>query len=187
MCSWSTCLWTSYKSLDGSKNVPVGKIIALIAEDGDDISNLEVPKEDPSEAAAPKQESQPETPEKGASAATPSDIERQQPPKQNSHEIHIKHSNPLFPSVQRLLTENGLENADAIKGTGIRGMLTKGDVLAYLGKVSTPLGSYKPLKSIFPESKKPIEEQKVGFLVLSSKRVNIESDFSLWTAWLSAA
>lgn len=66
-------------------------------------------------------------------------------------------------------------------------MLTKGDVLAYLGKVSTPLGSYKPLKSIFPESKKPIEEQKVGFLVLSSKRVNIESDFSLWTAWLSAA
>ena len=43
----------------------------------------------------------------------------------------------------RLLSENGIEKADGIKGTGIRGMLTKGDVLAHLGKASGPLGTYK--------------------------------------------
>jgi len=31
---------------DGAKNVPVGKIIALLAEEGDDISNLQPPKEE---------------------------------------------------------------------------------------------------------------------------------------------
>ena len=39
----------------GAKDVPVGKTIALLAEEGDDISNLEVPKEDEG-APAPKQE-----------------------------------------------------------------------------------------------------------------------------------
>jgi hypothetical protein len=30
-----------------------------------------------------------------------------------------------------------------IKGTGVRGMLTKGDVLAFFGKASTPTGTFK--------------------------------------------
>lgn len=56
-------------------------------------------------------------------------------------------SHPLFPSVLRLLEENGIQDADKIKGTGVRGMLTKGDVLAYLGKASGPMGTYKETPS----------------------------------------
>jgi pyruvate/2-oxoglutarate dehydrogenase complex dihydrolipoamide acyltransferase (E2) component len=57
----------------------------------------------------------------------------------------LTHANPLFPSVHRLLLEHAssIPNAADIKGTGIRGMLTKGDVLAFLGKASGPLGSYE--------------------------------------------
>ena len=49
-----------------------------------------------------------------------------------------------MPSVIRLLIEGGVTDAEAIKGTGVRGMLTKGDVLAHLGRASNPLGTYKP-------------------------------------------
>lgn len=45
----------------------------------------------------------------------------------------------------RLLTEHHVSAKDAkkIKGTGVRGMLTKGDVLAHLGLASTPTGTFK--------------------------------------------
>lgn len=56
---------------------------------------------------------------------------------------HISHSRPLFPSVARLLQEYGVRDPEEIKGTGIRGMLTKGDVLAFLGKASSPTGTFK--------------------------------------------
>ena len=42
---------------NGTRNVEVGKVIALLAEEGDDISNLEAPKED---AQPPQQAKQPE-------------------------------------------------------------------------------------------------------------------------------
>lgn len=116
----------------------VGRVIALLAEEGDDISNLEAPKEEIEPAPAPKLET---------SAATPSPSAPQSPvtvqePKTHSH--HPTHSKHLMPSVIRLLIEGGITNADVIKGTGVRGMLTKGDVLAYLGRASNPLGTYKP-------------------------------------------
>lgn len=57
-----------------------------------------------------------------------------------------------------------MANIDDIKGTGIRGMLTKGDVLAYLGKASSPTGTFKEKTEKLPELKqapKKVEEQKV--------------------------
>jgi len=45
--------------------------------------------------------------------------------------------------VHRLLLEHNVTNADKIKGTGVRGMITKGDVLTFLGKASGPLGTFK--------------------------------------------
>lgn len=45
----------------------------------------------------------------------------------------------LFPSVQRLLKENNISQVDAlnnIKASGNNGRILKGDVLAYLGKIS---------------------------------------------------
>ncbi|PSR71196.1 hypothetical protein PHLCEN_2v12928 [Hermanssonia centrifuga] len=133
---------------DGAKNIPVGKTIALLAEEGDDISNLEAPKED--EPAPPKSESsssnqsQAPSPPSDKSGASPSVPPSRPQTGSTSHD----HSNPnrrLFPSVMRLLQENNIAGADAdkIKGTGVRGMLTKGDVLTYLGKASGPMGSFK--------------------------------------------
>lgn len=121
----------------------VGKIIALIAEEGDDISNLEAPKE---EATAAKkvetvsESKQSEQPPKTTEEATASTSAISSSP--HSH-TPPKHFRPLFPSVARILVENSIEDAEKIKGTGVRGMLTKGDVLAFLGKASGPMGTEK--------------------------------------------
>jgi len=66
---------------------------------------------------------------------------------QEKGSIHYPtHSKPLLPSVLRLLIEHSITNPEAIKGTGVRGQLTKGDVLAYLGKASSPTGTYSEPK-----------------------------------------
>ncbi|KZT11578.1 single hybrid motif-containing protein [Laetiporus sulphureus 93-53] len=134
---------------DGSKNIPVGQVIALLAEEGDDISNLQPPA-DLKPPAAPKQEAPPtppptSTPTPPPPASIPEKQQGQPSPPEGlaHHHMHPESSHPLFPSVVRLLEEAGIQNADEIKGTGVRGMLTKGDVLAYLGKASSPLGTYK--------------------------------------------
>ncbi|EGN96242.1 hypothetical protein SERLA73DRAFT_35196, partial [Serpula lacrymans var. lacrymans S7.3] len=126
---------------DGAKNVPVGKVIALLAEEGDDISNLQPPKED---STPSKKEKEPTPPP--PSKPKPQETKAQPPlsePASKSASKHPKHSRPLFPSVLRLLQSSNIENPESIKGTGVRGMLTKGDVLAHLGKASSPTGTYK--------------------------------------------
>jgi pyruvate/2-oxoglutarate dehydrogenase complex dihydrolipoamide acyltransferase (E2) component len=122
---------------DGQKNIPVGKVIALLAEEGDDISNLEIPKDEPTPSKSipvPKQEQAPLAPSSPSQSVTP----------KATH--HISHSRPLFPSVSRLLQEYGVQDPEKIKGTGVRGMLTKGDILAFLGKASSPTGTFKPAR-----------------------------------------
>lgn len=47
----------------------------------------------------------------------------------------------MIPSVVRLLREYQIKDTKKIKGTGVRGMLTKSDVLAYVGQASSPTGS----------------------------------------------
>ena len=139
---------------DGAKNIPVGKVIALLAEEGDDLSKLVAPKEETT-CAAETEESH-----------TPEPTQPIQP--SPSHDILIQHSKPLFPSVFRLLVENGIENTDKIKGTGVRGMLTKGDVLAFLGKASSPTGTYKEKRQELPTPKK-VEKLKVSWVLLVSQ------------------
>jgi len=53
-----------------------------------------------------------------------------------------------------LLQEHGVQDPGKIKGTGLRGMLTKGDVLAFLGKASSPTGTFK-LTQLGPGSEAP--------------------------------
>jgi len=122
---------------DGTKNVSVGRVIALLAEEGDDISNLEAPKEVPKSTLAQSCET--------SAAASPPPSQTPEPAQQPAtHSHRPTHSKHLIPSVVRLLIEGGVTDAEVIKGTGVRGMLTKGDVLAYLGRASNPLGTYKP-------------------------------------------
>lgn len=63
----------------------------------------------------------------------------------------------------RLLIEGNVADAEAIPGTGVRGMLTKGDVLAYLGRASSPTGTFKEAKKEVSEPKR-VEEVKVCYI-----------------------
>ncbi|KZV99175.1 single hybrid motif-containing protein [Exidia glandulosa HHB12029] len=126
---------------DGAKGVQVGQLIAVFAEEGDDLASLEIPKDDePASATASK-------PSPGQSTPSEPAPQKQQEAlsSKSKHHEPIESSKPLFPSVLRLLQEHGLSGKDAesIKGTGVRGMLTKGDVLAHLKLASSPTGTYK--------------------------------------------
>lgn len=99
----------------------------------------------------------------------------------------VSHSRPLFPSVARLLHEHNVQDPEKIKGTGIRGMLTKGDVLAFLGKASSPTGTFKPAQ-LKPESGAPkaakAKAEKAGsirlFAIISD---SMHHDHSHWMDW----
>ncbi len=127
--------------------------IALLAEEGDDISNIEVPENGPESfesATASKQEQAPSPPQSAPTPAlTPKATHR------------VSHSRPLFPSVARLLHEHSVQDPEKIKGTGVRGMLTKGDVLAFLGKASSPTGTFKPAQPRPESGASKVVEAKV--------------------------
>ncbi|GAA6010950.1 hypothetical protein JCM11491_005878 [Sporobolomyces phaffii] len=123
----------------GTAGIPVGQTIALLAEEGDDISNLEFPPATSSDANAPPTGANPPVTE--SDAPTPSPMT----PTTHASAIHAHptHSKPLLPSVLRQLALAGVTDTSEIKGTGHKGMLTKGDVLAFLGKIGNPHGSIK--------------------------------------------
>lgn len=130
---------------DGSKDVSVGKTIAMLAEEGDDISNVEVPKDD--EATCTTSDERKSVPEPSTQTAASTGSASPSSPNASSSDTHLSFKGPLFPSVQRLIAENAIEDAETkIKGTGVRGMITKGDVLAFLGKAKSPTGSFKEAK-----------------------------------------
>lgn len=133
----------------GAKAVPVGKTIAMLAEEGDDISNVEVPKDE--EASSSGSGAKDDHVSSPARKPDPSPGKSEQrkadsaPPAQHAPDVGSRQ----LPSVSRLLVENSISAQDAkekIKGTGLHHTITKGDVLAYLGKVSSPNGSFKPAK-----------------------------------------
>lgn len=112
----------------GSKDVAVNDVIAFTAEEGDDLSELpDVSKPDSPAPEKPKEDSP-------KSDAPP-------PPRSQGHAHFDK---PAFPSVMRLANAYGIEEPEKdIKATGPHGMLTKGDVLAYLKKSRSAYGTSK--------------------------------------------
>lgn len=129
---------------DGSKGVQVGDRIAVFAEEGDDLSSLEMPAEEKSSSGqkqeAKKEEAAPKE-EKKESAPAPKQPQSQQSSTESAEGQGgkpQKQKYPLYPAVQSLLHQNGLADADAekIPATGPAGRLLKGDVLAYLGRIA---------------------------------------------------
>ncbi|KAI9646308.1 pyridoxine biosynthesis protein [Ciborinia camelliae] len=129
---------------DGSKGIKVGKRIGVLAEAGDDLSSLEIPAEESSAPPTPKEEaSKPEPAKSSASQAeAPStskpSVETSAPAKKSSGKAK-KQTYPLLPSVQHLIHERGLNASDIDKmiPSGPNNRLLKGDVLAYLGSISS--------------------------------------------------
>lgn len=127
---------------DGAKGVQVGTRIAVIAEEGDDISSLEIPADEgPKQASAPKapeKSSQPEpVPQEERTASEPATHGAKGSGKAQ------KQTYPLFPSIIQLLHENGIDESKVheIPATGPKGRLLKGDVLVYLGKAKADSAS----------------------------------------------
>jgi len=110
----------------GSKNVKVGKTIAILAEDGDDLSTVEVPKEY-DVAEHPPKEPEVKTNETQTSSSEGSSSS-------SGGKVHIIGS--YTPAVLRLLQEFRIEDPTRINPTGPHGRLLKGDVLAYTGAIA---------------------------------------------------
>lgn len=57
--------------------------------------------------------------------------------------VHDKQTYPLYPSVAQLLHEKGIPSSEVVKipASGPKGRLLKGDVLAYLGSISSSYSS----------------------------------------------
>ncbi|GAA5889792.1 hypothetical protein JCM6882_004325 [Rhodosporidiobolus microsporus] len=129
---------------NGAAGVPVGKLIAILAEEGDDLSSIEVPSETDaasSSAPSPAESKSESAPTSASSADAPTPSPATPSPQPSEVHAHPHHDKPLLPSVLRLLAINNIADASEIKGTGHHGILTKGDVLAFLGKISNPRGS----------------------------------------------
>lgn len=97
----------------GAQKIPVGQVIAVLAEEGDDLSSITIPETPP----APEQPKQQEAKEEQKSAEQKSAEQkaREQPRDERTHREHkeIKHPKPLFPSVSRLYVPRPFPLADS--------------------------------------------------------------------------
>jgi hypothetical protein len=127
---------------DGTKAIQVGVRIGVIAEPGDDLSTLEIPAEDSAAAPSPPKEaakpSAATTSSSQVEVSSTSNAAVEAAPKRSSGPPK-KQTYPLLPSVQHLMHVHGLDASaiDEMTPSGPNNRLLKGDVLAYLGSVSS--------------------------------------------------
>lgn len=131
---------------NGTKDIPVGKTIAYLADPGDDIASLELPKDDEIPANLASSGSVPD-PTTTVTAPVEEDSKLKSSKEKNpliknsSASLFVPATpNQVFlPSVEILLHKNGISREDAlarIQASGPHGRILKGDVLLYLGKIS---------------------------------------------------
>lgn len=140
---------------DGSKSVQVGTRIAVIADEGDDISSLEIPSDDSKPISKPPENVKKAEEEGGSTqesnsapspdpTGTPSNPRPSRSAPANSPSGPGQNTKyPLYPSVIALIHENHLSDSDVAKipATGPQTRLLKGDVLAYLGSIASDYSS----------------------------------------------
>jgi hypothetical protein len=119
---------------DGTKGIQVGSRIGVIAEPGDDLSSLEIPAEESEAAPEPKKEASPKSEAPPTPSSSTSSEASAKPAGKSKKQTY-----PLLPSVGYLVKEHGIEESaiDKITASGPKGRLLKGDVLAYLGSISS--------------------------------------------------
>ncbi|KAF8539551.1 hypothetical protein BDD12DRAFT_837685 [Trichophaea hybrida] len=125
----------------GSKGVAVGTRIAVLAEEGDDLSTLEIPAK-AEQKEQKKEEITPEQPKKDQYSASEKapvvEASAESTPDTSKNHPQTKRPQHPSPSVMSLLKENNIsaEASARIVGTGPKGRLLKGDILAHLGKIN---------------------------------------------------
>ncbi|PBP15637.1 pyruvate dehydrogenase protein x component [Diplocarpon rosae] len=124
---------------DGAKGIKVGARIGVLAEPGDDLSTLEIPAEDSTISSSPKES---KSAPSGSNATAPSHSSSSEAPPAKSNKSSgpaKKQTYPLLPSVEHLIHQHKLDlsTIDQMTPTGPNNRLLKGDVLAYLGTVSS--------------------------------------------------
>ncbi|KAG1445934.1 hypothetical protein G6F56_009740 [Rhizopus delemar] len=145
---------------DGSK-APVNTLIALVAEEGDDISSVEIPQE----------QAVKETPKEKVEEKKTSEVKGPVVSPISHHDVDTsKLKKPLSPAVLSLVLKYGIKDLGSIKPSGYGGRILKGDVLAHLGLIA-PKPAPKPTftaapprdQIIFAKTEKPAaaEEKKV--------------------------
>ncbi|KAH9470432.1 hypothetical protein Pst134EA_007689 [Puccinia striiformis f. sp. tritici] len=132
---------------DGSKAVPVGKAIAIFAEEGDEVNGSEVEKlvsEGEATAEAPK-----ETSAESKSSSKPESVKETSKPAPSSSSTgtpkSFRQSPPrsaIFasPAAKRIALEKGIP-LGSIKGTGPKGRILESDLAAYLKAGGAPSAS----------------------------------------------
>lgn len=127
----------------------------MLAETDDDLSTLCLPAEESAPAPSPQKDLR-----FGIDASNSSNSQSEAPPSQKTEDAPPlissrpstlstssgkprKQRYPLYPSIAQLLHENGLSSseADRIPASGPKGRLLKGDVLGFLGKISSSYSS----------------------------------------------
>jgi pyruvate/2-oxoglutarate dehydrogenase complex dihydrolipoamide acyltransferase (E2) component len=120
----------------GAQQVSVGTTIAILAEEGDDLSSLEPLSVDSGSVSSPDSGS----PKKPGQSHEPRD-------QQEISASQIKQQSKVYPpAVLRLLHEYHIADPSTIHGTGPHGRVLKGDVLAHAGMISAE--SPKTLRDI---------------------------------------
>jgi len=112
---------------DGSKNVAVGSTIAILAEEGDDLSGAAEMAADTSQEAPspPKEEKAPEPPKSAAPSSEPS-------PSTTSAKPELSKGDRIFasPIAKKIALERGIP-LSKIKGSGPEGRIIREDVDKY--------------------------------------------------------
>ena len=130
---------------DGAKAVKVGTRIAVLAEEGDDVTAIEIPADDSKPAESPadnvKGGEEPSYQSSGVEKEVKGTPQNKRPskgkPKSSPKGAGQNPKYPLYPSVLALVHENHLSDDEVAKipATGPNNRLLKGDVLAYLGQI----------------------------------------------------
>ncbi|KAI8328153.1 hypothetical protein BC941DRAFT_445561 [Chlamydoabsidia padenii] len=149
---------------DGQKGA-VNSLIALLAEEGDDLSNVQVPEEENNNSADTTSNN--ETTEKKETSSTPPKVVTPMA----HHDLDTSMlKKPLSPAVLNLVIRHHIKDLGSIEASGPGGRILKGDVLAHLGLIA-PRPAPKPRLSAAPP-RDQIELAKPAAEVKETKKVD---------------
>lgn len=138
----------------------MGARIAVLADPDDDLSSLSIATEETAPTSLPQDNLESgnaplQSPESQAETSQSSKAEDRPPVKssnangpQRASGKSQKQTYPLYPSIAQLFHEKGIpkSEADKIPASGPKGRLLKGDVLAYLGTISSSYSSDQSIR-----------------------------------------